>query len=262
MDSQSSSNGIPSGMQRPNTPWGEYNNIAFAIQQALAKLQTSTLVRVEACTNNGGLSPVGFVDVTPLVNQLDSAGNPTPHVAIHNVPYFRLQGGANAVIIDPQPGDIGMACFASRDLSKVKSTKRQANPGSQRRFSFSDALYVGGMLNGAPTQYVQFSAAGVKIHSPVEVRLDAPNVQIECQTLVANASTSVTITTPTFTVNGNSELRGTLSQTGGGAATISGTLDVTGNIKSNADVKAGSISLNSHVHGGVQPGSGSTGGPV
>lgn len=163
MDSQS----VNSGLAKPTTQWGEFNNIAFLVQQALLKVQTATLVRIESCTNNGGLDPVGFVDVTPLVNQIDGKGNATPHATIYNVPYLRIQGGANAIIIDPQAGDIGICVFASRDITKVKSTKKQANPGSWRQYSFSDGLYLGGMLNAAPTQYIQFNDSGVTITAPL-----------------------------------------------------------------------------------------------
>lgn len=249
-------NGIPSGQQKPASTWGDFNNIMFVVQQAIGKLQTATLVRVESCTNAGGLSPVGFVDVTPLVNQLDGQGNPTPHVTIHNVPYFRLQGGANAVIIDPEKGDIGVAVFASRDISQVKATRKQGNPGSHRQYSFADGMYLGGMLNGTPTQYIQFSAAGIRIHSPTQVKLDAPDVLIQAQTVEINASTSTTVTTPTFTVNGNAVLNGTVQQTGGGSAHFSGTMTVDG------DVTAQGTSVHNHVHGGVQTGGGNTGTPV
>lgn len=194
----SDANGIPSGQLKPSSTWGEFNNIAFMVHQALSKMQTATLVRVESCTNAGALSPVGFVDVTPLVNQLDGQGNPTPHVTIHNVPYLRLQGGANGIIMDPQKGDIGVCVFASRDISKIKATKKQGNPGSFRQYSFSDGMYLGGMLNGTPTQYVQFSAAGIKIHSPVAVVLDAPDIQLNAATVEINGTTSTTVTTPTL----------------------------------------------------------------
>lgn len=150
-----------SGQLNPWSTWGEYNNIIFAVQQALNRLQTATLVRVDACTNDGDVSPVGFVDVTPLVNQIDGKGNPTPHITIFGIPYLRIQGGTNAIIIDPQPGDIGVAVFASRDISNVKTTKAQANPGSFRSFEFEDGMYLGGMLNGTPEQYIQFSASGI-----------------------------------------------------------------------------------------------------
>ncbi len=173
-----SSNGIPNPLP-PNATWGQFNNIGFAILQLIGKIQTATLVRVESCTNSGDLSPVGMVDITPLVNQLDGQGNPVPHVTIYNVPYLRLQGGTDAIILDPKPGDLGLAVFGSRDLSKVKSTKAQANPGSFRQYDFSDALYVGGMLNGTPEQYIQFASDGIKIVSPATITLQAPNIVLK-----------------------------------------------------------------------------------
>lgn len=179
MDSPSQTNeGTPNGFLQPQSTWGDFNISSFVILQWLSKMQTATLVRVVNCTNSGGVAPVGFVDILPLVNQIDGQGNSTPHTTIFNVPYFRAQGGANAVIIDPQPGDIGMAVFASRDISKVKSTRNQANPGSFRQYSFSDAMYIGGLLNVVPTQYVQFSNAGINVVSPSAINLKAPNINI------------------------------------------------------------------------------------
>lgn len=252
----------PNGLMPLQAALGEFDRIAFMVQQALAKMQTATLVRIESCTNAGGLSPVGYVDVTPLVNQLDGQGNPTPHVTIYNLPYFRLQGGANGVIIDPQKGDIGVAVFASRDISQVKATRKQGNPGSHRQYSFADGMYLGGMLNGTPTQYIQFSTAGIRIHSPTRVKIDAPDVLIEAQTVEINASTSTTVTTPTFTVNGDAvvnghtTMAGGIAQTGGGAASFSGSMTVTG------DVTAQGTSVHNHKHGGVTTGGGQTGVPV
>jgi phage baseplate assembly protein gpV len=90
---------------------------------------------------------------------------------------LRIQGGANAIIIDPAPGDIGICVFASRDISKVQTTKNQANPGSFRQYSFSDGMYLGGVLNGVPAQYIQFNTAGITITSPVILTIDC-NVQV------------------------------------------------------------------------------------
>lgn len=239
---------IPNGSLAPSSTWGEFNNMTFMVQQALSKMQTATLVRIESCTNVGTLSPVGLVDVTPLVNQLDGQGNPTPHVTIYNIPYFRIQGGTNGIIMDPQIGDIGVCVFASRDISKIKSTKQQGNPGSLRQYSFSDGMYFGGMLNGTPIQYVQFSVAGIKIHSPISVVLDAPDIQLNAATVEINGATSTTITTPTFTVNGATVLNGTISQTGGGSAAFSGTMSVIG------DVTAQVTSVHNHTHTSTTPG--------
>ncbi len=242
----------PTGTQPLQAPLGHFDSLAFIIQQALSKVQTATVVRVEKCTNSGGLEPVGFVDVTPLVNQVDNEGNAVPHVTIFGMPYCRIQGGANAVIIDPEPGDTGIAVFASRDISKVKATKDQANPGSFRQFNFADGMYIGGLLNAEPSQYIQFNAAGIKVYSPAKVHVVAPVVVID-------ASASTTINTPTLTVNGDTLLNGSLNQgngSRGGAANMLGPLNVTN------DVTGQGTSLHTHVHGGVTPGGGETGEPV
>jgi hypothetical protein len=171
---QLANNAIPDGQLRSANTWGEYNNIHFAVQQALAKMQTATLVKVVSCTNSGGVSPVGLVDVLPMVNQIDGLGNATPHTTVHNIPYLRIQGGTNAIIIDPQAGDVGICVFASRDISKVKTTKTQANPGSFRQYSFSDGMFLGGVLNGVPSQYVMFGSSGITMHSPTAIILESP----------------------------------------------------------------------------------------
>ena len=148
----------------------EQNGLNFAIQQAMLKLQTALPVRVMA-VRNAGLAPVGQVDIQVLVDMVDGQGNTVQHGTISNVPYFRLQGGTNAVIVDPSPGDIGMACFCSRDISAVKSVKDAAPPGSWRSHDFSDAMYLGGFLNGTPTSYIQITDGGILVHNTSGVKL-------------------------------------------------------------------------------------------
>lgn len=148
----------------------EQNGLNFAIQQATLKLQTALPVRVMA-VRNAGLAPVGQVDIQVLVDMVDGQGNTVQHGTISNVPYFRLQGGTNAVIVDPSQGDIGMACFCSRDISAVKSVKDAAPPGSWRSHDFSDALYLGGFLNGTPTSYIQITEGGILVHNASGVKL-------------------------------------------------------------------------------------------
>lgn len=190
------------GFQTPGASSGDYNAQSFVIQQHMRRMNTSTVVKVMSVTNAGDLSPVGFVDIQPQVDLVDGAGVKIPHGTIYKCPYFRYQGGANAIILDPQVGDLGIALFADRDISSVIANKGQAAPGSARRFDMADGIYIGGLLNGTPTQYIQFSTAGISIVSPTVVKLQSPDVQISCQTLEITATTSAEITTPTFTVNG------------------------------------------------------------
>jgi hypothetical protein len=201
----------------------EFNAQELHIRSILAGVHTATLVQVVSCTNTGGVTPVGTVVVQPLVNQVDGNMNGTPHLNISGLPYFRLQGGTNAVIIDPQPGDIGIAIFCDRDTSLVRTTKAQANPGTARTFSMSDGLYIGGFLNGTPVQYVEFNASGITINSPNAVTVTAPNTTVNSTTTTVNASTSATVVAPTTNIQASSTVAITSP-----TVTMSGNLTVTG----------------------------------
>lgn len=169
------------GQTDPTTGQGEWNKQRFLIQQQLANLNTSMPVKVLSVTGVG-VSPVGFVSLQILVDQVTGNDVTIPHGEIANVPYVRIQGGSNAVIIDPQVGDIGMALFCSRDISAVKNARQSAPPGSRRMYSFSDCAYLGGILNGAPTQYIQFTEGGILVHSTNGVSVG--NTQSEVRRLV------------------------------------------------------------------------------
>lgn len=162
------------GAQNPYSSNSDLNAQIFIVKQILNRAHTATLVKVVSVTTSGGLNAPGFVNVQPLVNLVDGEGNAVPHAVAYSLPYFRLQGGSNAIILDPSIGDIGIAIFADHDISAVISTKAQANPGSKRRFSMSDGLYIGGVLNGVPSQFVQFNASGITITSPNQVTVNAP----------------------------------------------------------------------------------------
>lgn len=171
----------PIGMLTPWTTWSFHDQLDFLIQQSLVKLQTCTLVKVISCSNEGDVSPIGTVNVQPMVNQVDPFGNPFPHTTIWNVPYFRMQNaGGSAIILDPVAGDLGICCFSSRDLTSVISTQAPANPGSARRYHYADALYIGVALSKtAPTQYIRFTDNGITIVSPVSITLQAPQINLQ-----------------------------------------------------------------------------------
>jgi hypothetical protein len=170
---------MPVANQTPPNVASDYALTAFIVNQLMSGMATATIVKVVKCTNEGGVAASGFVDVQPLVNMMTGDRTAVPHGVLYSLPYSRLQGGANAVILDPQPGDLGIAVFASRDISAVKKTKGQANPGSSRQYNLADGMYVGGLLNGSPTQYVQFSAEGVTVVSPTAIKLQAPTITLD-----------------------------------------------------------------------------------
>lgn len=226
------------GQEQRATPKSDIATFQFICTQLINKLATVMLVQVKAVSNSGDVSPVGTVSVLPLVNQLSGDGKATPHATIVNVPYMRIQGGTNAIILDPQVGDIGLCAFAMRDISAVKSSKAQANPGSLRKYDWADGLYLGGFLNGTPEQFVQFNDDGVTIVSPTKISLQAPDVEIVAENGVAISAADVDITADSSIAIGSPD--NTIS---GGNTKIDGKTFLT------------------HAHSGVQSG-GSNTGPV
>ena len=156
----------------------ETAQMQFIINNLIGRIQTVTLVQVKAVKATG-VNPVGTVDVQPMVAQIDGQGKTYAHGIIYNIPYFRLQGGANAVIIDPKVGDIGMCGFCSRDISSVKNNKKPSNPQSLRRFDYADGLFFGGFLNGVPVQYIFFKDNGIDIVSTGEILMHGTKVKID-----------------------------------------------------------------------------------
>lgn len=166
------------GLLKPDQVLGGTGEFEFIISGIINRIQTVTLVQVKA-VNATGVGSVGTVDVQPMVAQLDGAGNAHAHGIIHNIPYFRLQGGANAIIIDPKVGDIGMCGFCSRDISSVKSNKSPSAPQSRRKFDYADGLYFGGFLNGVPSQYLFFKDSGIDVVSTGKIYMTGSSIELD-----------------------------------------------------------------------------------
>jgi hypothetical protein len=170
------------GQANPETRASDYNVLDFVISQKIKDLATSMPVQVVA-VSGGGLDSIGYVDIQPLVQLIAGEDSPMNRGVIPNVPYFRYQGGVNAIIIDPKVGDVGIAVFSSRDISTVKSANkltdvsRLAPPGSRRQYDFSDAMYIGGLLNAIPTRYIQFTDTGIIIEANDQLTINS-NVSI------------------------------------------------------------------------------------
>ncbi len=255
------------GTQDATSANDEYGATTFVIRAILAGLHHVDLCRVVAVDTPGGLALAGTVGVQPLVNQLDANGNAVAHGVVNGLPYCRIQGGANAIIIDPQVGDIGMCLFADRDISSVVAARDTANPGSARRCDMADGVWLGGLLNGVPTQYVMFTEDGVSVVSPTAITMNAPEITLTAPVVTIDASSSTTITTPTFTVNGSTQLNGPVAASetiaADGDISSGGDIDADGNITTvSGDVKAGLISLKLHHTSGVTPGFGIGGPPI
>lgn len=209
----------------------------YTILRLLSRVHTAQLVRVLKVTSVS--DRVGFVDVQPVILDVDTASAVIAQTPVYNVPYLRVQGGTSAVIIDPAVGDTGVALFAERDITAFKSTLTPGAPATQRQFSSADALYLGGFLNGAPVQYVRFvpNGGGIDVITPGTMNLSAGG--------------AATLTATTFTVNAPTTFTDTVSGTKAGAGNYSF-----------PNLAVGGVNLETHKHTGVTPGGGNSGGPT
>jgi hypothetical protein len=192
-----------------------------------------TPVQVTAVYPGQGSPPAaGTVDVQLLVSQLDGAGNATPSGTVSKLPYFRLQGGPWAIVIDPAKGDYGYIIAAARDISGVVKNPGVQNPGSLRKYSFSDGIYMGGCFNSVPAATLWLKGDGTWVLT------DKPG------NVLQGTASGITAT-----------------PAGGGAFVVKGNLQVSGTIT--GDNGAGDqVGLLTHTHSGVQTGGGVSGPPT
>lgn len=220
------------GQLTPNDTASEMSVISFICKQMMAQMETMRLVQVKAVHGNGETDTAGTVDVLPLVNQIDGRGNSTAHGTVYGIPWWRLQGGKNAVICDPVVGDIGYVSVSSRDISSVKATRKQSNPGSYRRFDLADGVYVGGVLNVAPDQYVVFTETGVRLvdKNGNSVAMSDSGIVMtdKFSHVVSMSSTGITLKGNVI-VDGNLVTNQTLEVKG--SATFDGSAVITGSVE-------------------------------
>jgi phage baseplate assembly protein gpV len=147
---------------------------------------------------------------------------------------MRVQGGKAALVIDPEPGDIGLAVFTKSDSSGVEQANTtQVQPGSFRTFDQANGFYVSAFLNKEPEIWLELKKTGeVHIHGKTKIFIDT-------ETDIELKASQVTITGP-------------LKVTGA-VNTLAGITNTGSTVSSNG------IVLDTHTHPGDS--GGVTGGP-
>lgn len=239
------------GQQDPADSSGEFNKDSFLIQQALSRISTAKPVIVRAVD-----ASAKTVDVQPMVNQVDGQNNATPHGTIFGIPYLVLQYGTNAVKMTPAVGDKGVMICADRDISAVVATKDVAPPGSFRKLDAADGIFIGGILNEEPTQWIEFTDGGMEWHDKNANVLISSSTGWEF-TGPVKFNELVTCEASVVAKDGLYLDGDILSADGDEYA---GNLHTTGTVTGDTDVVSGAITLNTHRH--VDSRGGDTGEPI
>ena len=214
-----------------NTPiLCEYDKVISQFNSLITNVNTAMPCKVVAIEKQEqrGVNIVGFVDIQLMIEQTNGQKKGNETAIICNVPYVRIQGGTNAVIIDPEINDLGVAIFSSRDITNFKEARRQTPPATWRKFSISDAIYIGGIRNQKPVQYIHFRNDGIEIYSPKRVHITTPTVLIDSDNTTINTSAKTTIN-----ANGGCEINA--------ETTNNGNVKINGNTKISGDLLVGGI---------------------
>lgn len=209
-----------------NTPiLCEYDKVISQFNSLITNVNTAMPCKVVAIEKQEqrGVNIVGFVDIQLMIEQTNGQKKGNETAIVCNVPYVRIQGGTNAVIIDPEINDLGVAIFASRDITNFKEARRQTPPATWRKFSISDAIYIGGIRNQKPVQYIHFRNDGIEIYSPKRVHITTPTVLIDSDNTTINTSAKTTIN-----ANGGCEINA--ETTNNGNVKINGNTKISGNL--------------------------------
>lgn len=234
----------------------ETSNTAFQIERFMAEIRGLMLVKVmkvyeidgKTTKQTGLLLPSGFVDIQPIVSQVDGQNQKQDHVTIYHIPYMRANGGNSAFIVDPVVGDIGLAIVSDRDISSAKDAVAQQNsgsgssgssssgmtqtytPNSRRRHDMADCIYITTILSAKPKNFVRLQpGSGVVIGDEFGNRVGMGNTGIVLDPV-------------------------------GGPVLINGNLQVTGSITAGQNT-GDQVGLQTHTHGGVTTGAGNTASP-
>lgn len=242
------------------------NAISFLTEEKIREtVNTAEVVSIGTAEQNGTEGPAGYASARPLVCQVDAYNNTLPPTELFKLPFLRPQAGKAAIVMDPQPGDKALAISLKRDSSGVKSgTDEAVQPGSYRFFDQADSYLINGFLGEAPEIWLKLDP----VTGDISLSTKAANIDISCRESgdidIKTGAGNVTIQAGnggegTITLDGDVLVTRTiqvLNKNNETASAFTGGFNNTG-----GTVTSNGVTLETHTHTGVEPGSGSTGSP-
>lgn len=166
--------------------------------------------------------------VKPVIMMGTTDGQKISRAQIASVPVLNIGGGGFVLSFPVKAGDLGWIKATDRDLSLFLQGLKEEWPNTKRMHTFQDGFFI-------PDVMRQWALAGEDAERVVLQSLDGT-------TRIAIGDGIVKITAPAVDIDAPE-------------VTMTGNLTVAGH------VTGAGIVLDTHTHGGVQPGAGNSGGP-
>lgn len=241
---------------------GSFDDVLASERQAISEQIRVALPGIIQSFDPGTVTATVQPSVRCMVRDNDGNVSTEDYPLLVDVPVIFPRGGGCTLTFPVSAGDECLLIFADRCIDFWWQNGGIQKPVDGRMHDLSDAFAIVGpqsqaqKISGISTTAAQMrtddGAAFVEVAAGHAITVKTPGK------LTASADGGTEITSPTIVLNGNVTINGNLSQgmgDSGGSATMLGPVTVTN------DVKAGGKSLMTHTHGGVQTGSGNTGGP-
>ena len=213
-----------------------------AIGEALSNLHTATIAKVTGVQAK-------TISVQPVINRV-VAGRSIELPEFTMVPPVFMQGGGSYTAHPIAVGDYCLLVLTERCFDRWYGGADFQNPAEFRMHDYSDGLAIVGVnpLSSAITIPTVIQQTG-------DTNQDGNYTHQGDRTQVGDLTITGDLTlTGNMQVNGNITCSGTISA--GNFSGLGG-----GTMTSTSDIKAKGISLTTHTHSGVEPGTGNTGGP-
>jgi hypothetical protein len=186
------------------------------------------------------------------VNTADGQGNvvpvPTPTTIdlISDVPVAFTGGGGFTVCPPIAEGDECLVVFADNCINAWWANGGVQNQEVKRRHNLSDGFALVG-LRSQPRKLSSYNTSALQIRSD------------NGETFVEVGAAEIKLNATNVTVNGTLTVNGNISQSSSYSATFSGTSDFGGSATFTGTTTIQGYAFLTHVHSGVQTGSGDTG---
>lgn len=201
--------------------------------------------------------------VQPLIAVMTTNGDAVSRAVIASVPVFSFGGGNFMINFPLKKGDLGWIKASDRDISLFVQSLKESKPNTVRKHSFEDGIFFPDAFRNYTLSDEDAENLVIQtLDSKTRISLWSDRVKIvsgptSCEvnsngTITAVAPTSVFFDTPLV------EFAGIFK---GGTKYPGGLSEVAGTLKAD-DVISSGVSGKSHIHGGVQPGSGQSGPPT
>lgn len=201
----------------------------FLIDKALQKMEKVAPAKILKYDNKTNRAEVQILNLS-----ITSTGEKLPQKPIPNVPVLMLSGGGFTMSFPMKKGDIGWLVAADRDISIFKQLLDMFTPNTYQKHRYKDSFFIPDKVNGFEISEDEQDAVLItSLDGTTKISLRDGQARITApKTIINSADTAV---------NGN--------------------LSVSGTVTAGGDVTGANISLSTHIHGGVQTGSGTTGDP-